>query len=58
MRVRQKRVHFLLFPNLNSTLQVLTLVKHGMKAHMIQMKSMGGFEHCHFGHVRIAQGHY
>ena len=35
-RVRQKRVHFLLFPNRNSTLQVLTLVKTGMKAHMTQ----------------------
>ena len=31
-----KRVHFLLFPILNSTLQVLTLVKKGLKAHMIQ----------------------
>ena len=48
-RVRQKRVHFLLFPNLNSTLQVLTPVKNGMKAHMIQTlphEKMGGFEHC------------
>jgi len=62
-RVRaKKRVHFLLFPNLNSTLQVLTLVKNGMKAHMIQTlpneKKWEVLSTVHFGNVRIAQGHY
>ena len=60
--MRQKRVPFLLFPILNSTLPVPSLQKNGMKPHMIQplpnekIKKWEVLSTVHFGAVRIARG--